>query len=112
MVKYFANCFFSVKVSFVNEMYQICEKLGLSYNDIMGMVMADGRIGNSHWSVPGHDGSLGFGGKCFPKDLTALIHKAQELGVDPKVMRAAWRKNLEVRGDKDWLQIPGASSED
>ena len=110
MVKYFANCFFACKVSFMNEMYQICEKLGISYDEVIGMVLADGRIGNSHWQVPGHDRQMGFGGKCFPKDLTALIYHAKELGVDPKVMEAAWKKNLEVRKDQDWHRIKGAIS--
>jgi UDPglucose 6-dehydrogenase len=109
-VKYVCNCFFSVKLSFFNEIYQICEKLSIDYKEVLGMVMADGRIGNSHWAVPGLDGQKGFGHKCFPKDLNALIARAKELGVDPTVMQATWKKNLEVREDHDWTRIAGTMS--
>jgi len=102
MVKYTANCFFSVKVMFFNEIYQICEKLGIDYDEVKKMVLADGRIGNSHLDVPGHDGDFGIGGTCFPKDLNALMCKAIELGVSPNLLMAAWEKNLEVRKNRDW----------
>ena len=110
LVKYASNCFFSVKVSFCNEMYQVCEALGISYEEVNNLLMLDGRIGHSHNLVPGTDGKMGFGGKCFPKDLCAMIARAEELGVDPKVMKAAWEKNLELRPEHDWEQIKGAIS--
>lgn len=110
LVKYICNCFFAVKLSFFNEMKQVCDKLDLNYNDLIGMILTDARIGNSHWSAPGHDGRYGWGGKCFPKDLNALVAKAKELGVDPVMLEAAWKKNLEVRGEHDWLDIEGATS--
>ena len=72
--------------------------------------ITDGRIGNSHIDVPGHDGDMGFGGKCFPKDLNAMIKRAEALGVNPCVMKGAWQKNKEVRTDLDWYDIPGAVS--
>lgn len=112
LVKYFSNCFFAVKLSYFNEMYEVCQKLDLQYDDIIKMVLADGRIGNSHYSVPGHDQLKGWGQKCFPKDLNAMINKAKELGVDPLMMEAAWKKNLQVREVYDWLDIEGAASED
>lgn len=111
LVKYFCNCLFATKIAFLNEMYQYCEALGLDYNQIIAMVLADGRIANSHCDVPGHDGQLGFGGKCFPKDLNALIDLGKKIGVDAKLMKAAWEKNLEVRKDQDWYRIKGAVSE-
>ena len=111
MVKYAANCFFAVKVSLMNEYYQICEKLGVDYKEMKEMMMADGRIGNSHLDVPGHDGDFGFGNLCFPKDINALIFKAKEMGVDPKILEAAWKKNLEVRKNRDWEKIKGAVSD-
>lgn len=108
MIKYMANCFFSTKISFMNEMKQICDSANADWSKALEGFMADGRVGNSHVNVPGHDGNLGFGGKCFPKDINALICKARELGVNPTVMSAVWEKNLEVREEYDWLQIPGA----
>ena len=108
LIKYMGNCFFATKVSFMNEMYQICEAIGGSWEKAIEGFITDGRIGNSHIDVPGHDGDMGFGGKCFPKDLNAMIKRAEELGVDPSVMKGAWKKNQEVRSDLDWFDIPGA----
>jgi len=110
MIKYVCNCFFSVKVSFFNEIYQVCESLGIEYDEVVCGSLMDGRIGRSHCLVPGTDGQFGFGGKCFPKDLTAMIQRAIELGVDPKLMQAAQEKNLEVRPARDWESIEGAIS--
>jgi UDPglucose 6-dehydrogenase len=111
LIKYMANCFFATKVSFMNEMFQICQAVGGDWDQAIEGFVTDGRIGNSHIDVPGHDGDFGFGGKCFPKDLNAFIVRAREVGVDPKVMQASWDKNSEVRTDLDWFDIPGAVSE-
>ena len=107
-IKYMANCFFATKVSFMNEMKQGADALGVNWEDAMSGFVSDGRIGNSHLDVPGHDGLLGFGGKCFPKDLNAFIDLFSLSGVDPKVMKAAWNKNLEIREKWDWEEIEGA----
>lgn len=107
MVKYVANCFLATKVSFANEIYQICQGLGVDYNMVIRTATLDKRLGNSHWKVPGPDGHYGFGLTCFPKDLNALMSLAEQLGVDPKVMRAVWSKNLEVRPERDWEQMKG-----
>ena len=110
LIKYMANCFFATKVSFMNEMYQICDSIDGDWNTALEGFITDGRIGNSHIDVPGHDGDMGFGGKCFPKDLNAMIKKAEALGINPTVMKGAWKKNEEVRKDLDWFDIPGAVS--
>jgi len=109
-IKYMANCFFATKVSFMNEMFQAAQVLEIDWQHAMEGFISDGRIGNSHISVPGHDGYLGFGGKCFPKDLNAFIKLYEDLGVEPTIMRAAWKKNMEVRECYDWLDIEGAIS--
>ena len=111
LIKYMANCFFAVKVSYMNEMKQICDAAGANWDDALHGFITDGRIGNSHIDVPGHDGDCGFGGKCFPKDLNAIMHMAEELGVKPIVLESAWQKNLEVRTNYDWSEIKGAVSE-
>jgi UDPglucose 6-dehydrogenase len=67
MVKYLTNTFLSTKVSFANEIYQICEKVGVDYDKVVEYATLDERLGKSHWMVPGHDGDFGFGGHCFPK---------------------------------------------
>jgi UDPglucose 6-dehydrogenase len=112
MVKYTSNCFFATKVGFLNEIYQICDKIGVKYDRLIKMVLADSRMGNSHFDVPGHDGRFGFGGLCFPKDINAFKSYAKSIGVDPKIMDAVWEKNLEVRPEKDWEQIEGVVDEE
>ena len=107
MVKYFSNTFLATKVSFANEMKMICDKLNVDYDKVVEYAIYDDRLGKSHWSVPGPDGKLGFGGSCFPKDINALIQIASELGLDPKMLKSAWETNLKVRPDKDWEELKG-----
>ena len=66
MVKYVTNTFLSVKVSFANEMYELSNALGIDYDKVIEYATYDERLGKSHWSVPGPDGDLGFGGHCLP----------------------------------------------
>lgn len=110
LIKYMNNCFFATKVSFMNEMKQICDAIDGDWDLAIEGFITDGRVGNSHIDVPGHDGDMGFGGKCFPKDINAMIKKAEELGINPTVMKGAWIKNKEVRKNLDWYDIPGAVS--
>jgi len=110
MIKYMCNCFFATKISFMNEMYLMSQKLDTNWDSIMDGFITDGRIGNSHIEVPGHDGDLGFGGKCFPKDLNAFIEFFNEQGVEPYVLKSAWQRNQSVRTHKDWAEIEGAVS--
>jgi len=82
LVKYTTNCFLTVKVSFANEMFRICEKLlgdASMYDEVIRLACLDKRLGDSHWKVPGPDGKKGWGGSCFPKDLGALIHFASSV---------------------------------
>lgn len=108
--KYLCNAFFATKVGFMNEMRQLSDKLGLDWNSALDGFISDGRVGNSHLDVPGHDGSPGFGGKCFPKDINALIEFYKKNEIDPKIISAVWKKNLEVRDKQDWKDIEGATS--
>jgi UDPglucose 6-dehydrogenase len=107
MVKYFTNCFLATKVSFSNEIKQICEKINVDYDKIVEYGLYDKRLGRSHFSVPGPDGKFGFGGSCFPKDLNAMIKYAENLNINPAVLKAAWNKNLEVRPERDWEALKG-----
>ena len=108
MVKYITNSFLATKVSFANEMYQVCQGLGIDYDKVIEYARYDDRLGESHWAVPGPDGQVGFGLSCFPKDLNGLMSVARELSVDPKVMTAVWEKNLEVRDFRDWEKMAKA----
>jgi len=106
-VKYFTNCFLTVKVGFANEFKQICDKMDVDFDKVVEYGLYDERIGPTHLSVPGPDGKPGFGGSCFPKDLNALISVASQYGVDAKILNATWNKNLEVRPEKDWELLKG-----
>ncbi len=109
MIKYFTNCYLSTKVSFANEMYQICEKLDIDYDKVIEYAVRDERIGSSHLNVPGPDGDFGFGGHCFPKDLNALINLAEKQGLelDINVLKATLETNNRVRKNRDWEQQKG-----
>ena len=107
MVKYMTNTFLSTKVSFANEMYQISEKLGIDYDKVVEYATYDERLGKSHWSVPGPDGKLGFGGSCFPKDINAILDVCRQLGVPAKTLYGAWETNLKVRPEQDWKELKG-----
>ena len=109
LIKYTINSYLSVRVTFANHMYQLSESLGIDYNKfIKAANQTDSRLGGSHWNVPGPDGQLGFGGKCFPKDLNGMITLFAEQGVDCPLLEAAWNYNLSVREDQDWKRIYGA----
>ena len=75
LVKYTLNTFLATKVIFMNEIYKIFQstETSSSWEEFTDILKSDRRIGDSHLSVPGPDGRLGFGGACFPKDISALI---------------------------------------
>lgn len=93
MFKYLANTMLAIKVIMNNEYYDLCQVMGLDYRCISLMAQTDPRLGNTHWAVPGPDGSRGFGGACFPKDTAALEYLANELNVSMDVLSEAIIKN-------------------
>jgi len=107
MVKYMTNTYLATKVSFANEIYQICEKLKIDYDKVVEYSTLDERLGYSHWSVPGHDEDFGFGGHCLPKDLEALISVADKFDLDVDVLRSVRHTNDKVRKDRDWEKMKG-----
>ena len=107
LVKYVTNAFLSTKVSFANEMYQLCEGLDLDYDKIIEYATLDPRLGDSHWGVPGPDGDFGFGGHCFPKDLAALIEITKNLNTVNNVLKAVQTTNNTVRSNRDWEKMKG-----
>ena len=107
LIKYMGNCYFATKVSFLNEMYQIADRCGANWEVAIEGFVRDGRIGHSHLAVPGPDGKFGFGGSCFPKDIQAIINFAEELGIEPDVLKGVWNKNLAVRPERDWENLKG-----
>jgi UDPglucose 6-dehydrogenase len=107
MVKYMGNCYLASKVIFANEMSEICEGIGIKYEEVKKMVVADKRIEDTHLDI---STLRGFGGKCFPKDLLALRGLAKKKGVDTGILDAVWAKNTKIRKARDWEEIPFAVS--
>ncbi len=116
MVKYFINCFLASKVTFANQMYEICEASNIDYDKVCEYALYDKRIGRSHLAVPGPDGDRGFGGHCFPKDLSAMIKFAEDCNVTfekSDFLRSVEKSNSAYRTDRDWEKMKGrAVSED
>ena len=88
MTKYAANCMLATKISFMNEISRICEKVGADVSDVRIGIGSDPRIGY-HFLYPG----VGYGGSCFPKDVRALISLAENNDYDPQILKAAYRVN-------------------
>ena len=107
MVKYATNNFFTVKLSFFNELYNLALEVGANPEKVIEETINDGRIGRSHFKVPGPDGNFGWGGHCFPKDNRAYKAFAEELGIDVKMVDAAWDVNESMREDRDWERQKG-----
>ena len=105
MVKLFTNGILFTKVLFSNEIYQMCQKLGINYEDVRIVSCVDPRIGPSHTGVPGPDGYLGAGGHCFPKDMHNLKYMAEVLGVDEVMFSAVLQRNSELREERDWEKM-------
>ncbi len=83
MTKYVANCLLATKISFINEMANLCESYGADINEVRRGIGHDQRIGFS-FLFPG----VGYGGSCFPKDIRAVIHMAQSRGLPARMMEA------------------------
>jgi len=107
LIKYMCNCFFATKVSYMNEMKKLSDKIGANWDDCVEGFALDGRIGHTHLSVPGPDGKFGFGGSCFPKDVQAMINFMDGLGVSVNTLKGTWKTNLEVRPEQDWKKLKG-----
>ena len=107
LIKYVTNTFFATKVSFMNDMRLLSDKVDADWDTVIDGFVSDGRVGHSHLNVPGHDGKYGFGGSCFPKDIQAIIHFSNSLDLDMSVLKGAWKTNLKVRPEKDWEKLKG-----
>ena len=101
MIKYMNNCFFSTKVSFMNEMKLVAEKCNVDWETAVDGFVSDGRIGHSHIQVPGPDGKFGFGGDCLPKDVKAMLEFSNKIGLELNTLKGAWETNLKVRPQED-----------
>lgn len=97
LTKYSINSFLATKVTFMNELALLAEKLDCDWESVRHAVSLDTRIGSSHMQVPGPDGEYGFGGMCFPKDTSALLKCAEQEGAQLSVLDTAVKTNLILR---------------
>jgi UDPglucose 6-dehydrogenase len=88
MTKYAANSMLATKISFMNEVANICERLGVDVENVRKGIGSDSRIGYS-FIYPG----CGYGGSCFPKDVKALIRASKDIGFDPRLLTAVEERN-------------------
>ena len=112
MVKYFTNCFLATKVTFANQMYEICQAAEIDYDKVCEYALYDNRIGKSHLAVPGPDGDFGFGGHCFPKDLAAMVAFGEKLHSEIGLLKEIEALNDYYRSDKDWEKMKGRAVSD
>ncbi len=88
LIKYVSNAFLATKISFINEMSRICERVGSDVVEVAAAIGLDRRIGREYL-----DAGLGYGGSCFPKDVSALLHLSKDHGYDPKILDAVMEVN-------------------
>jgi UDPglucose 6-dehydrogenase len=92
MIKYAANAFLATKISFINEVANICDRVGADVVEVAKGIGLDSRIGSKFLQA-----GLGWGGSCFPKDVSALVHTADDYGYDATLLKAAISVNERQR---------------
>jgi UDPglucose 6-dehydrogenase len=92
MIKYAANAFLATKISFINEIANICDRVGADVTQVAKGIGLDSRIGNKFLQA-----GIGWGGSCFPKDVLALIHTADDYGHEAQLLKATVSVNQRQR---------------
>lgn len=95
LAKYIENSFFAMKVTFVNEWYDVAQQFGVDWNELRELWLLDPRINRNHTLVFPKD--RGYGGKCLPKDTRAIMKALSDIGYRPKLMLAMDEVNQEMR---------------
>lgn len=94
VAKYMRNSFLATKVAFFNQVYDLCEKTDLNYDEVSRLITKDKRINTSHSEVTPQ---RGFGGHCFPKDTAAIVESAKTLGCDLSIINEAIEYNKRIK---------------
>lgn len=97
LAKLSTNAFLAMKVIFANQVKQIADANGADYDIVKVLLKSEGRLGQSHWDVPGSDGLLGFAGKCFPKDVKTFEADLIRAGGFVDMIRGVSDINNELR---------------
>lgn len=93
LAKYTMNTFYATKITFMNQMYDVAQTIGVEWQNLTDIISAQPWMGTHHFAVPGPDGSRGFGGPCLPKDTEAMV---KEYGLD--ILRTVQELNTNYRG--------------
>lgn len=101
LAKLSTNTFLAMKVVFANQVKQLADANGASYDIVKVLLESEGRLGSSHWTVPGADGKLGFAGKCFPKDVKTFEAELIRAGLYVDMIRGVSDINNELRTAND-----------
>ena len=98
-IKYIINSFLATKVIFFNEFHKLFESSSAKedWDTFIKIISKDRRMGASHMSVPGHDGRMGFGGACLPKDANAIVKYSESHGIDLEILASAIKINNKIR---------------
>lgn len=99
LAKYAENTYFALKVTFCNELYDICQKYGVDYNELRECWAADPRVGKFHTLVFPKD--RGYGGRCYPKDTKAIIADSKKIGYVPELLVAVDKVNDKMRAKNE-----------
>lgn len=97
-IKYFSNCYLSMRVTFANQMFDLCKALGVDYEAVKSAAEKDPRIGPGYLEID-TDGYRGYGGTCFPKDMRALIQLGDQVGSPMQLLQACEAINNRMRGE-------------
>ena len=100
-MKIFCNSFYAVKIQFFNEIYVMCQKMGMDYEKVKEMMISNEWINPMHTNVPGPDNKLSYGGLCFPKDTNALNNFLKRNNLPRKVLNATIEERNLMRDDHD-----------
>lgn len=101
LAKLSTNTFLAMKVVFANQVALLSKHYGASYDIVKVLLESEGRLGTSHWTVPGADGKYGFSGKCFPKDIKTFEAELIRAGLFVDVIRGVSDINEELRNLND-----------
>lgn len=92
MTKYAANAMLATRISFMNELAVLCERMGVDVEQVRMGIGSDSRIGSAFLNA-----GCGYGGSCFPKDVRALVKMAEQNGVDPLILYAVEKRNMQQK---------------
>jgi len=99
LVKYMENSWGATKVTFANEFYRIAKAFGVDYRELRELFLLDGRVERIHTAV--FEGKFGFGGRCFPKDVNAIVKASEEAGYSPDLIKEVLKSNKKFIKDNE-----------